>query len=156
MGLAGIGSIILTSFYAFGGTEMIAVTGGELKNENDVPKVINWTLLILVLSYIMMMIIIGGLLPWDQADLNGSPLAYVFRNAGMGSAELVINIIVLTSALTSGNYFVYACTRYLWSLAKFEQACCWCGRRFSAAGSRTPPRLCPPPRRSQPCPPPPM
>ncbi len=122
MGLAGIGSIILTSFYAFGGTEMIAVTGGELKNENDVPKVINWTLLILVLSYIMMMIIIGGLLPWDQADLNGSPLAYVFRNAGMGSAELVINIIVLTSALTSGNYFVYACTRYLWSLAKFEQA----------------------------------
>ena len=26
----------------------------------------------------------------------------------------------------------------------------------SAAGSRTPPRRCPPPRRSRPCPPPPM
>ena len=34
--------------------------------------------------------------------------------------------------------------------------CCWCGRRFSAAGSRTPPRRCPPPRQSRPSPPPPM
>ncbi len=122
MGAAGIGAVMLSSFYAFGGTEMVAVTGGELKNEQDVPKVINWTLIILIGSYILLMVVLGGLLPWDQADLNGSPIAYVFRNAGMTSAELVVNLVVLTSALTSGNYFAYACTRYLWSLAKFDQA----------------------------------
>jgi amino acid permease len=34
----------------------------------------------------------------------------------------LVNIIVLSSALTSGNYWTYACARYLWSLGKFGQA----------------------------------
>lgn len=122
LGIGAVGSVILSSFYAFGGTEMVAVSGGELKKEEDMPKVINWTLILLVGAYIVLVLILSALLPWNQADLQGSPFAYVFRNVGMPSAELIVNIIVLTSALTSGNYFVYACTRYLWSLAKFDQA----------------------------------
>ena len=122
LGIGAVGAVILSSFYAFGGTEMIAVSGGELKKEEDMPKVINWTLILLVGAYIVLILILSALLPWNQADLQGSPVAYVFRNAGMKGAELIVNIIVLTSALSSGNYFVYACTRYLWSLAKFEQA----------------------------------
>lgn len=122
LGIGAVGSVILSSFYAFGGTEMVAVSGSELKKEEDMPKVINWTLFILIGAYIILVLILSALLPWNQADLQGSPFAYVFRNVGMPSAELIVNIIVLTSALTSGNYFVYACTRYLWSLAKFEQA----------------------------------
>lgn len=121
-GLGAVGSVILSAFYAFGGIEMLASTGGELHKEADMPKVINWTLAILVITYVISMVMLGALLPWQQADLNGSPFAYVFRNAGMTYGELLVNIFVLTSALTSCNYFIYASTRYMWSLSRYGQA----------------------------------
>ncbi|WP_419025440.1 amino acid permease [Emergencia sp.] len=122
MGIAGIGAVILTSFYAYAGTEMVASTAGEIENEKDMPKAINLTIVILIAATVLSIAIVAALLPWDQASVLGSPFVYVFRNAGLKSAALIVNVIVLTSALTSGNYFVYACSRYLWSMAKFQQA----------------------------------
>ena len=122
MGIAGIGAVILTSFYAYAGTEMVASTAGEIENEKDMPKAINLTIIILIAATVLSIAIVAALLPWNQASVLGSPFVYVFRNAGLKSAALVVNVIVLTSALTSGNYFVYACSRYLWSMAKFHQA----------------------------------
>ncbi len=128
VGLAGVGSVMLSAFYAFGGTEMIAATAGEIEKEKDIPKAVNWTVFLLIGVYIACTCVLIALLPWDQADLKGSPFAYVFQFAGLNGAAVVINIIVLTSALTSGNYFVYACTRYLWSLSKFGQAPKFCSK----------------------------
>ncbi|MEE0516195.1 MAG: amino acid permease [Emergencia sp.] len=122
MGAAGIGAVILTSFYAYAGTEVIASTAGEIENEKDMPKAINLTIIILVAVTVLCIAIVAALLPWDQASVLGSPFVYVFRNAGLPGAAFVVNLIVLTAALTSGNYFVYACSRYLWSMAKFHQA----------------------------------
>lgn len=121
-GAAGIGAVILTSFYAFAGTELIASTAGEISDENDMPKAINSTIVVLVSMTVVSIFFVAALLPWDSASVLGSPFVYVFKNAGLNSAALVVNLIVLTSALTSGNYYVYACSRYLWSMAKFDQA----------------------------------
>lgn len=121
-GLAGMGAVILTSFYAYAGTEIVASTAGEIQDENKMGRAINITLLVLIGSVVISIAIVAALLPWQQANVLGSPFVYVFRNAGMPSAALIVNIVVLTSALTSGNYFTFACARYLWSMAKFEQA----------------------------------
>lgn len=128
LGLAGVGAVMLSAFYAFGGTEMIAATAGEIEREEDIPKAVNWTIFLLIGVYILCMCVLIALLPWNKADLNGSPFAYAFQHAGLHGAALVVNIIVLTSALTSGNYFVYACSRYLWSLSKFKQAPRFCSK----------------------------
>ena len=121
-GFKGIGAVMLTAFYAYAGTEMIASTAGEIKNEKDMPKAINLTIIVLIAATVVSIAIVAALLPWNEASVLGSPFVYVFKNAGFKSAALVVNIIVLTSALSSGNYFVYACSRYLWSMAKFKQA----------------------------------
>ena len=113
---------ILTSFYAYAGTEVIGSTAGELKDENKMGRAINLTIIILLAVVLVCIAFVCALLPANQADVLGSPFAYIFRNAGLDSAALVVNIIVLTSALTSGNYFVYESSRYLWSMAKFGQA----------------------------------
>jgi len=115
-------SCILTAFYAYAGTEIVASTAGELEDEKKMGKAINLTVGILIAAVVLSITIICILLPASQADVLGSPFVYVFRNAGMNGAALIVNIVVLTSALTSGNYFVYGCSRYLWSLAKFDQA----------------------------------
>lgn len=118
----GISAVMLTAFYAYAGTEMFAVTAGEIKNEKDMPKAVNLTLLILIAVTVISIGIVAALLPWQEASVLGSPFVYVLRNAGMKSAALFVNVIVLTSALSSGNYFVYACARYLWSMGKYKQA----------------------------------
>ncbi|MEG0729669.1 MAG: amino acid permease [Anaerovoracaceae bacterium] len=122
VGIAGVGAVILTSFYAYAGTELVASTAGEIENEKDMPKAINSTIFILIAATVVSIGIVAALLPWDQASVLGSPFVYVFKNAGFNGAALVVNIIVLSSALTSGNYFVYACSRYLWSMSKYKQA----------------------------------
>lgn len=119
---AGVSSVMLTAFYAYAGTEMFAVTAGEIKNEKDMPKTVNMTLLLLVAATVISIGIVAALLPWQEASVLGSPFVYVLRNAGMKGAALFVNIIVLTSALSSGNYFVYACARYLWAMGKYKQA----------------------------------
>ncbi len=121
-GIVGIGSVFLTAFYAYAGCDLVAATAGELKNQNDIKKAINIELLVLIGATIATIAIVASILPWQEANVLGSPFVYVFRNAGMHNAALVVNIIVLTSALSSGNYFVYGCSRYLWSMAKFGQA----------------------------------
>ncbi len=121
-GIAGMGAVILTSFYAYAGTEIVASTAGELKDEKKMPLAINLTLLILISVTVLSMAIVAALLPWEEASVMGSPFVYAFRHIGLDSAALIVNIVVLTAALTSGNYFTYACARYLWSMAKFGQA----------------------------------
>ncbi len=116
---------ILTSFYAYAGTEVIGSTAGELKDENKMGRAINLTIIILLAVVLVCIALVCALLPADQADVLGSPFVYIFRNAGLNSAALVVNLIVLSSALTSGNYFTYECSRYLWSMAKFGQAPKW-------------------------------
>lgn len=113
---------ILTAFYAFAGTEVVASTAGELEDEKKMGRTINWTIFILIAAVVLSIVIVCMLLPADQADVLGSPFVYIFRNAGLNGAALIVNLVVLTSALTSGNYFVYGCSRYLWSMAKFNQA----------------------------------
>ena len=113
---------ILTAFYAFAGTEVVASTAGELEDPKKMGKTINCTIFILIAAVVLSIIVVCLLLPADQADVLGSPFVYIFRNAGLNGAALVVNLVVLTSALTSGNYFVYGCSRYLWSMAKFHQA----------------------------------
>ncbi|MDR0552139.1 MAG: amino acid permease [Spirochaetaceae bacterium] len=111
-----------TAIFAFGGSDIFASTAGEMKNTKDVKRAVTSTAWVLLGSYLITLLVLSLTLPYTSANLLGSPFAYVFGQAGIKSAELIVNIIVLTSALTSGNYFVYTCTRYLWSMAKFAQA----------------------------------
>lgn len=121
-GLAGMGAVFLSSFYAYAGTEVVASTAGELKDVKKIPKMINLTIAILVGATVVSIAIVAAILPWEEASLQGSPFVYAFRHVGLDSAALIVNLVVLSAALTSGNYFTYACARYLWSMSKFNQA----------------------------------
>lgn len=114
---------MLSAIFAFGGSDLIATAAGESKNpETEMPKAIKGFVITITLCYVACVILIGCVLPWREANLAGSPFAYMFKSAGIGSAALLVNIVVVTSALSSANGFLYASTRTLWSLAKHDQA----------------------------------
>ncbi|MBU3159676.1 amino acid permease [Clostridium frigoris] len=114
---------MLSAIFAFGGSDLIATAAGESKNPGvEMPKAIKGYVISITLIYVVCVILIGCVLPWREANLAGSPFAYMFKSAGISSAALLVNIIVVTSALSSANGFLYASTRTLWSLAKHKQA----------------------------------
>jgi amino acid permease len=120
---------VMTASFAYGGVDLIASAGGESENpEKSLPKAINKAVFGLIVIYIITLLLLSLILPWQKANLKGSPFAYVFKAAGLSSAELIINIVVVTSALSSANTFIYSCTRTLWSLGKHNQAAIFLGK----------------------------
>lgn len=114
---------IMTASFAYGGVDLVASAAGESETpEKNLPKVIYRVIFGLILIYLVSLLLLSFVLPWQEANLNGSPFAYVFRKAGLSSAELIINAVVVTSALSSANTFIYSCTRSLWSLGKYGHA----------------------------------
>lgn len=114
---------MLSAVFAFGGSDLIATAAGESKDPGvTMPKAIKQFVIIITLCYVGCILLIGCVLPWREANLAGSPFAYMFQKAGINSAALIVNIIVVTSALSSANSFLYASVRQLWSLAKHNQA----------------------------------
>lgn len=122
-GMTAVLRTMMVSAFAFGGADQIATAASESENPSvDMPRAIRLTIMGLLITYFVSFIIILAILPWNQANLAGSPFAYIFREAGFGSAELLVNVVVLTSALSSANAFVYGSIRSLWALGKEEQA----------------------------------
>lgn len=122
-GMTAVLRTMMVSAFAFGGADQIATAASESENPSvDMPRAIRLTIMGLLITYFVSFIIILAILPWNQANLAGSPFAYIFREAGFGSAELLVNVVVLTSALSSANSFVYGSIRSLWALGKEEQA----------------------------------
>lgn len=114
---------VMTASFAYGGVDLIASAAGESKKpEKNLPKVIYTVIFSLIVIYIVCLLLLSFILPWQEASLKMSPFAYVLGKAGLKSAELVINAVVVTSALSSANTFIFSCTRTLWSLGKHGQA----------------------------------
>lgn len=117
---------MMVSAFAFGGADQIATAASESENPSvDMPRAIRTTMFGLLGAYFASFIVILAILPWNRAGLTGSPFALIFREAGLESAELIVNLVVLTSALSSANSFVYGSIRSLWALGEQKQAPKW-------------------------------
>lgn len=120
---------IMTASFAYGGVDLIASAAGESrKPEKSLPRVIYTVIFSLIIIYILCLLLLSFILPWQEASLKMSPFAYVLGKAGLKSAELIINAVVVTSALSSANTFIFSCTRTLWSLGKHGQALKFLGK----------------------------
>lgn len=120
---------MMTAAFAYGGADIFATAASESENpEKDLPRAIHATIWGLIIAYMASLIVLIAVLPWRTADLAGSPFAYVFKQAGLQSAELLINAVVLTSALSSANAFVYSSVRALWSMGNYNQAPAFVGK----------------------------
>lgn len=114
---------MMTAAFAYGGADIFATAASESENpEKDLPRAIHATIWGLIIAYVGCLVVLIAILPWRTADLAGSPFAYIFREAGIPAAELIVNVVVLTSALSSANAFVYSSTRALWAMGNYNQA----------------------------------
>lgn len=105
--------------FAFVGIELVGTTAAEAKNpEKTLPKAINAIPVRVLLFYVGALIILMAVTPWTQFAAGHSPFIGMFSLAGLGAAATVVNLVVLTSAMSSANSGIYSTSRMVFGLAQ--------------------------------------
>jgi AAT family amino acid transporter len=118
---------------SFMGVEVIAVTAGEAERpEVSIPRAMRSVVWRLIIFYIVAIGLMLMMTPWNQlasADggLNGSPFVRAFTSVGLPYAAGIMNLVVISAALSSANSNLYLTTRMLLSLARSGYAPRWLG-----------------------------
>jgi len=125
------------AIYTFGGIEFVAITTGESRSPQEIPRAIRLTFTVLTCIYLGAIIVLVGVMPWNRAGVTESPFVTVFRHAHIPAATHIMTFVILTAALSGANAALYAASRVLFSLARTGWAPAVLGR-LNASGS---PRL---------------
>jgi amino acid transporter, AAT family len=121
-------TLALTSYM---GVEVIAVTAGEAERpEQTIPRAMRTIVFRLILFYVLAMTVMLAMTPWNHmgSGITGSPFVAAFAAAGIPYASSIMNIVVITAALSSSNTDLYLTTRMLFSLSRSNYAPEWLGR----------------------------
>lgn len=122
-GWTSIFAALLIVMYSYGGSELIGVTVNEAKDaERVLPKVIKSFIWRIILFYTLPILVICGLIPWNQISDTSSPFVQVLSMAGLQGAAHIMNFILITAVLSAANSGLYGCTRMLHSLATGGEA----------------------------------
>ncbi|MGW8375170.1 amino acid permease [Streptomyces sp. ODS28] len=108
--------------FAFGGTEIIGVTAGEADApEKTIPSAVNSIPVRIILFYVLTLAVIMTVNPWQTVGNSGSPFVEIFVGVGLKSAAAVLNLVVLTAALSAINSDIFAAGRMMFGLSERGQ-----------------------------------
>ncbi|MGE6611144.1 amino acid permease [Peribacillus sp. NPDC076916] len=109
--------------YSLGGTELIGIASGESENpEMTIPKAINQTAYRIILFFVLSIIIVVSIVPWQQIQPDASPFVTALDNIGIPYAADIMNFVIITSLLSVANSGLYTTTRMLYSLSSSKMA----------------------------------
>ncbi|RDL39218.1 putative proline-specific permease put4 [Venustampulla echinocandica] len=130
----GLFSVLVNAAFSYGGVELVAVAAGEAENpRKNIPKAVRRVFWRILFFYILGSLAIGVLVSSkdehllkaqkdDAAGAAQSPWVIGIQNAGIPVLPSIINAVILTSASSSANAFLYTGSRYLFALAQNRQA----------------------------------
>jgi amino acid transporter len=127
-------SLVRSGFAFVLGPELVTIAAGESEApRRNIPKAGRRFIYRLIVFYILGAFVISVIVASDDPDLlqavkseskdaGASPFVVGIKRAGIKGLDHVINGVILTSAWSSGNSFVFAGSRSLYSLALTGQA----------------------------------
>jgi AAT family amino acid transporter len=131
-GFRGVWLALTLAITSYMGVEVIAVTAGEAQDpERSIPRAMRTIVFRLIVFYVLAITIMLAMAPWNHsgsATVSGSPFVRAFGAAGIPYAASIMNLVVITAALSSANTNLYLSTRMLFSLSRGRYAPLWLGR----------------------------
>ena len=130
----GLFSTLVNAAYSYGGVEVVAVASGESENpRRNIPKAVRRVFWRILLFYVLGSLAIGVLIPYNEPRLlnairtgspggAASPWVIAIYRASVPVLPSIVNAVILTSATSSANAFLYSGSRYLYALAQNGQA----------------------------------
>lgn len=111
------------AMFAFVGVELLGTMAAETKDpEKNLPKAVNAIPTRIIIFYVLSLIMIMSVTPWNLIPADKSPFVSLFLFAGIGAAALIMNLVVLSSVMSSMNSGVFSTSRMLFGLARDGQA----------------------------------
>ncbi|TVY31191.1 putative proline-specific permease [Lachnellula hyalina] len=130
----GFFNVLVNAAFSYSGVEVVAVAAGEAENpRKNIPKAVRRVFWRILFFYVLGSLAIGVLVSSNDdhllnAQKNGapgaarSPWVIGIQNAGIPILPSIINAVILSSASSSANAFLYTGSRYLFALAQNKQA----------------------------------
>ena len=111
------------AIFAFVGVELVGTTAAETKDPHrNLPKAVNSIPIRIIIFYVLALLIVMSVTPWNQINPKVSPFVDLFTQAGIAAAAIIMNLVVLSSVMSSMNSGVFSTSRMLFGLAKDRQA----------------------------------
>lgn len=118
-GIMGLIMSMAMIMFAFGGIELIGIAAAETENpEKTLPKAVNQIVYRVLLFYILSLVVILSLYPWNMMAQGGSPFVLIFDTLGSQTVAAVLNFVVLSAAVSVYNSTNYCTSRMLLGLAQ--------------------------------------
>ncbi|ANS44670.1 amino acid permease [Serratia inhibens] len=118
-GIMGLVMAMAVIMFSFGGLELVGITAAEADNpQKSIPKATNQVIYRILIFYIGSLTILLSLYPWGKVVEGGSPFVLIFHALNSDVVATVLNIVVLTAALSVYNSCVYCNSRMLYGLAQ--------------------------------------
>jgi aromatic amino acid transport protein AroP len=117
-GIEGLVMAMAVIMFSFGGLEMVGITAAEAADpRRSIPKATNQVVYRILIFYIGSLTVLLSLYPWHKVVEGGSPFVMIFHALDSSLVATLLNVVVLTAALSVYNSGVYANSRMLFGLA---------------------------------------
>lgn len=118
-GLGGLVMAMAVIMFSFGGLELVGITAAEADNPGkSIPKATNQVIYRILIFYVGALAVLLSLYPWQKVVTGGSPFVLIFHAMNSEIVATVLNVVVLTAALSVYNSGVYCNSRMLLGLAQ--------------------------------------
>lgn len=129
----GFWSVMVNATFAYLGTELVGVTAGEAQNpRRSIPKAIRLTFYRIVFFYILSVLLVGMIVPYDSEELSfaneqetgasASPFVVAAKLASVDYLPHIINACILIFVFSAANSDLYIASRTLYGLASDRSA----------------------------------
>lgn len=118
-GWSGLVMSLAIIMFSFGGLELVGITAAEADDpRKSIPRAVNQVIYRILIFYVGALAVLLALYPWNQLAEGGSPFVLIFSALGSDITANILNIVVLTAALSVYNSSVYCNSRMLHGLAQ--------------------------------------
>lgn len=103
--------------FSFVGVELVGLTAAEAQNPKvTIKKAINEVPMRIILFYVLAIIAILIVIPWNKVSTDSSPFVQTLAATGIRNAGSIINFVVISAAVSSANSILYSAGRLLFSV----------------------------------------
>ena len=103
--------------FSFVGVELVGLTAAEAQNPRvTIKKAINEVPLRIILFYVLAIVAILIVIPWNKVSTSSSPFVQTLAATGIRNAGSIINFVVISAAVSSTNSILYSAGRLLFSV----------------------------------------
>ncbi|MBG0752569.1 MULTISPECIES: amino acid permease [Pectobacterium] len=118
-GISGMVMAMAVIMFSFGGLELVGITAAEADDpQNSILRATNQVIYRILLFYVGALAVLLSLYPWGKVVEGGSPFVMIFHALDSNVVATVLNLVVLSAALSVYNSCVYCNSRMLFGLAK--------------------------------------